>query len=405
VFVHPIDTIKTRLQARRGAARAHARATTRLPAIATHGGKTRRTSSHWRAPLHRPPRSPLLKRAYLRRRPAEPGARRQVSEPPKKLRKWRKKLAKAKNQIIVPVGSHGRTLTVPNWAYKGPGDIYRGLTGAIVGTLPTALVYFTVYDRVSAALEAHHEEADAARGGAAAAAEHASGGGRAASVHLLSAAAGAVASSFVRVPGDTCRHQTQAYLHNSFFSAARTIVTRDGVRGLYLGYLPTLLRDVPELAVQFTAYEALRRAAQRRRTDAGANPKLATWEHLVLGGLAGAAAATVTMVRARAALQPALLCACLPALCLLCACAPPHGADGCASLSRTRARRCHPPSRWTSSRRGSSAAPWAAWRRSCAASSRRRACVASSPASARACATWRPPAPCSLACSRAPSCC
>jgi solute carrier family 25 S-adenosylmethionine transporter 26 len=216
-----------------------------------------------------------------------------VSEPPKKLRKWRKKLAKAKNQIIVPVGSHGRTLTVPNWAYKGPGDIYRGLTGAIVGTLPTALVYFTVYDRVSAALEARHDAADAASG--APPTQHDSGGGRAASVHLLSAAAGAVASSFVRVPGDTCRHQTQAYLHSSFFSAVRTIVTRHGIRGLYLGYIPTLLRDVPELAVQFTAYEALRRAAQRRRSDAGANPKLATWEHLVLGGLAGAAAATVTM--------------------------------------------------------------------------------------------------------------
>jgi solute carrier family 25 S-adenosylmethionine transporter 26 len=218
----------------------------------------------------------------------------QVSEPPKKLRKWRKKLAKAKNQLIVPVGSHGRTLTVPNWAYKGPGDIYRGVAGAVLGTLPTALVYFTVYDRVSAALEARHAECEGEEA-------HPSGGRRAATVHLLSAAAGAVASSFVRVPGDTCRHQTQAYMHANVFAAARTIVARGGVRGLYLGYLPTLLRDVPELAVQFTVYEALRRAAQRRRGAAegcaagGAATKLATWEHLVLGGAAGAAAATVTM--------------------------------------------------------------------------------------------------------------
>lgn len=220
-----------------------------------------------------------------------------MSEPPRKLKKWRKKLAKAKNQLILPVGRGGRTLTVPNWAYKGPGDIYRGLTGAVIGTLPTALVYFTVYDRVSAALE---QRAASRNGGA-----PESGSRTAAAVHLVSAAAGAVASSVVRVPGDTCRHQTQAYMHRNFFAAAGTIVSRSGLRGLYLGYLPTLLRDVPELAVQFTVYEALRRAAQRRHAGSeaafaeaqarGKAHKLATWEHLVLGGAAGAAAATVTM--------------------------------------------------------------------------------------------------------------
>ena len=271
----------------------------------------------------------------------------QVSEPPKKLRKWRKKLAKRKNQVIVPVGRDGRTLTVPNWAYKGPGDLYRGVSGAILGTLPTALVYFVVYDRSSAALEralaAHAEAAEAAaaasrpqaapglagdtggdgQGAAAASARlrqrpanatHE----RAAGVHLLSAAAGAICSSVVRVPGDTIRHQTQAYMHRNVFAAFSNIVTARGVAGLYLGYLPTLLRDVPELAIQFTVYEALRKGVttyradqlarqqqalppQQRRRRGGqrredaSSYKLATWEHLVLGGLAGAAAATVTM--------------------------------------------------------------------------------------------------------------
>lgn len=214
----------------------------------------------------------------------------QVSEPPKKLRKWRKKLAKGKNQIIVPVGRHGRTLTVPNWAYKGPGDIYRGVTGAVLGTLPTALVYFLVYDRTSEALERAGWPHQRARSDG----EHQD---RAASVHLLSAACGALASSVVRVPGDTIRHQTQAYMHRNVFAAARTILSTRGVGGLYLGYLPTLLRDVPELAVQFTVYEALRKGVMRHRAHQWGDPqhKLATWEHLLLGGLAGAAAASVTM--------------------------------------------------------------------------------------------------------------
>jgi hypothetical protein len=245
----------------------------------------------------------------------------------------------------------------------------------VLGTFPTALVYFMVYDRTSAALEALYAKRPApalasltslgagteasASGALDVASSSSSSGGpaggvslppqavarrrasdaasatheRAAGVHLLSAAAGAIASSVVRVPGDTIRHQTQAYMHRNVFAAAFNILSARGVAGLYLGYLPTLLRDVPELAIQFTCYEALRkgvttfRAEQaareraqaqsgtwsgRRRqqamsgrsggmwsssgnADGGEKYKLATWEHLILGGLAGAAAATVTM--------------------------------------------------------------------------------------------------------------
>ena len=38
-------------------------------------------------------------------------------------------------------------------------------------------------------------------------------------------------------------------------SQARTITAESGVRGLYRGFWPTLLRDVPEIAIQFTLYE------------------------------------------------------------------------------------------------------------------------------------------------------
>lgn len=39
-------------------------------------------------------------------------------------------------------------------------------------------------------------------------------------------------------------------MHRNVFQAFSNIVTANGPRGLYLGYLPTLLRDVPEMAVQ-----------------------------------------------------------------------------------------------------------------------------------------------------------
>ena len=72
---------------------------------------------------------------------------------------------------------------------------------------------------------------------------------------------------------------------------ARTITADSGVLGLYRGFWPTLLRDVPEIAIQFTLYERLRKVVGAHRGE----ERLRTWQHLELGGLSGAVAASVTM--------------------------------------------------------------------------------------------------------------
>lgn len=41
----------------------------------------------------------------------------------------------------------------------------------------------------------------------------------------------------------------------SALQGARHIVEAEGLRGLYRGLLPTLLRDVPEIAIQFALYD------------------------------------------------------------------------------------------------------------------------------------------------------
>ncbi len=80
---------------------------------------------------------------------------------------------------------------------QGPKDVYRGLTGAVLGTIPTAMLYFTTYEWCKTRLEAR--------------------GAPSAITHLASASAGAVMSAFIRVPTDTIKHRVQAYMETDVF--------------------------------------------------------------------------------------------------------------------------------------------------------------------------------------------
>ena len=59
----------------------------------------------------------------------------------------------------------------------------------------------------------------------------------------------------LRVPTDTLRHRVQAYLHPNVGAAACTIAANEGPRGLFRGFGPTIMRDVPEIALQFVVYD------------------------------------------------------------------------------------------------------------------------------------------------------
>ncbi|KAL3151859.1 hypothetical protein ABBQ38_012823 [Trebouxia sp. C0009 RCD-2024] len=192
----------------------------------------------------------------------------QVTAPAKKLQRWQQRVRDNPVDLYV---ANRRVVHTRNWLIRGPKDVYRGLTGAVLGTIPTAILYFATYEWCKAQLEARKAPS--------------------AVTHLASASAGAVMSAFIRVPTDTVKHRVQAYMETNVFLGARHIVTSEGVRGLYQGLLPTLLRDVPEIAIQFALYEKLRKEVEGRRGYA----KLRTWEHLVLGGFSGACAATATM--------------------------------------------------------------------------------------------------------------
>jgi solute carrier family 25 S-adenosylmethionine transporter 26 len=108
-------------------------------------------------------------------------------------------------------------------------------------------------------------------------------------VAFVAGGAGALGGSVVKVPLAVCIRSVQAGIYPSARSAAASIVAAAGVRGLFTGYLPTLLEDVPDMAFKFATYESLRAAHTAltgRRAGVG--------EELAMGATAGAVAAAAT---------------------------------------------------------------------------------------------------------------
>lgn len=106
-------------------------------------------------------------------------------------------------------------------------------------------------------------------------------------VAFVSGGAAALGSSVVKVPLAVCIRSVQAGVYPNAVIAAGSIVKAAGVRGLFTGYLPTMLEDVPDMAVKFAAYETLRSVHQSIITDRQPN----TQEDFVMGAISGALAA------------------------------------------------------------------------------------------------------------------
>lgn len=129
--------------------------------------------------------------------------------------------------------------------------------------------------------------------------------------HLLSATTAASVAAIAKVPADVIKHKVQAYIYPSSKSALHALLAgcptgRPG-GALYAGFGATLLRDVPEMALQFTLYEALKHAVavQAHGASHGAGGAAASVEGVatqqlppqqaaLLGAVAGAGAALCT---------------------------------------------------------------------------------------------------------------
>jgi len=163
------------------------------------------------------------------------------------------------------LGAGGGAFSLPS-LYKGVGGAAGG-AGLAIGT------YFAFYGAAMRLLERHTTLPP---------------GGRA----FVAGAAGAVGSSFVKVPAAVCIRSVQANIYPNVIAAATCITRAAGMRGLYTGYLPTVLEDVPDMAVKFAAYESMR--AAHERITGKPRDQASRLDDLLMGGTAGALAAAAT---------------------------------------------------------------------------------------------------------------
>lgn len=149
--------------------------------------------------------------------------------------------------------------------------IYSGLAPAALASAPTAAAFFCTYDSVKRILGA--QVAEPYQPG----------------VHMVAASAGEVVACIIRVPMEVVKQRRQAQLYQSSIKVVQDTLKYEGIRGLFRGYLSTVVREVPFSLVQFPLWELLKKwwsQHQGRHVD--------SWQASVCGAVAGGLSAAVT---------------------------------------------------------------------------------------------------------------
>lgn len=153
---------------------------------------------------------------------------------------------------LVPPPAHG-----PDFKAMGAGlaSLYRGVVGAASGAGIAIGAYFACYGVACNLISTNTDLSPSA-------------------VAFVSGGVAAAGSSVVKVPLAVCIRSVQAGVYPNVFNAASSITAKAGPRGLFTGFFPTLLEDVPDMAVKFAAYESLRQLHKRANNGRVASPQV-----------------------------------------------------------------------------------------------------------------------------------
>ncbi|KAI3781609.1 hypothetical protein L2E82_11627 [Cichorium intybus] len=124
---------------------------------------------------------------------------------------------------------------------EGLGSFYRGLVPSLIGIAPYVAVNFCVFDLVKKSLpEKFRNKTEAS---------------------LVTAFVAATIATVTCYPLDTIRRQMQmrGTPYKTVLEAFPGIIAKDGVAGLYRGFVPNALKTLPNSSIRLTTFDAMKR--------------------------------------------------------------------------------------------------------------------------------------------------
>eukprot|EP00753_Platysulcus_tardus_P009040 PLAT1777.3.p2 GENE.PLAT1777.3~~PLAT1777.3.p2 ORF type:complete len:281 (-),score=144.15 PLAT1777.3:71-913(-) len=178
--------------------------------------------------------------------------------------------------VLFPLDTIKTRLQARGASVKPSGSFYKGLASAMAGSFPAAATFWWSYETSKAMLTEALGDSHPALLPV---------------THMASATVAEVATCLVRNPFEVVKQQMQVGMHGSgTMAAVRTIMAKEGISGLYAGYMTTIAREIPFDMLQFTLYEAFK----ARMIESKGGEDLVLWENSMVGSLAGGISAAVT---------------------------------------------------------------------------------------------------------------
>ncbi|XP_048739783.1 mitochondrial S-adenosylmethionine carrier protein-like [Ostrea edulis] len=148
--------------------------------------------------------------------------------------------------------------------------IYSGLPSVVMGSFPTAGFFFCAYEGVKVLGDEYLQQVwDPV-------------------LHMTAASVGETTACLVRVPVEVVKQRAQATQFSSSEILRETLRT-EGMRGLYRGYMSTLIREIPFSFIQFPLWEFFKKTWSSHQ-DHPVDP----WQSSICGATAGCIAAGAT---------------------------------------------------------------------------------------------------------------
>ncbi len=185
-----------------------------------------------------------------------------------------------------------RTIFVEEGLPKG---LYGGYSGAMLGSFPSAAIFFATYEFTKRKMIGEWEINETFS-------------------HLTAGFLGDFVSSFVYVPSEVLKTRLQlqgrfnnphfhsGYNYKNLSDAIKTIIRQEGWATLFFGYKATLSRDLPFSGLQFAFYEKFRQIAysvEQKTLDQDLSLTNEIFTGAAAGGLAGIITTPLDVVKTR----------------------------------------------------------------------------------------------------------